>query len=142
MDILTPEERSHRMSLIRAKNTKVELVVRRLIYRMGYRYRLHVRYLPGTPDLVFIGKKSIIFVHGCFWHGHNRCKKARIPRTNIKYWKTKIDDNKWRDASNVDELRNNEWNVLIVWECQLKDFDSLSQQISRFLGPPHRLKTN
>src|SRR5437016_10732119 len=108
------------MSRIRSKDTKPELLVRRLIHTLGYRYRLHRRDLPGVPDLVFPSRRAVIFVHGCFWHRHKRCKGgARAPKSRLKYWKPKLEGNSVRDARNRKSLLRNGWRVLVIWECQL-----------------------
>lgn len=133
-DILTSEERSRRMALVRSVDTKPELAVRRLIFGMGYRYRLHCRDLPGTPDLVFRSRKAIVFVHGCFWHRHEGCALARIPKSRVEFWKTKLEANRERDARKVKALTEAGWRVFVVWECELKDKGSLAERLRRFLG--------
>ena len=118
MDSLTPEQRSWRMSLVRAKDTKPEMRVRRLVHGMGYRYRLHRSDLPGKPDLVFPGRRKVIFMHGCFWHRHG-CKMGnRMPKSRVAFWRAKLDGNKRRDRRNHRALRRLGWRVLTVWECQ------------------------
>lgn len=144
MDILSPSQRSVRMSLIRSKDTKPELVVRRLIHSMGYRYRLHSRVLPGKPDLVFASRKKIIFVNGCLWHGHEGCRYNRPPKARPDYWKPKLERNRQRDISHYTKLRELGWQILVIWECETKtaqNLDALSRQIVDFLGPigPSRL---
>lgn len=133
MDGLTPAERSARMALVRSKNTKPELLVRRLVHAMGYRYRLHRRDLPGTPDLVFPGRSKVIFVHGCFWHRHAHCALARLPKTRGDFWLAKLTANAERDARNVRALRRLGWGVLTIWECQLRNTTVLANRIGRFL---------
>ena len=133
MDPLTPAERSARMALVRAKDTKPELLVRRLVHGMGYRYRLHRRDLPGTPDLVFPGRGKVIFIHGCFWHRHARCALARLPKSRGDFWLPKLTANAERDARNVRALRRLGWSVLTIWECQLGDTAKLANRIRRFL---------
>jgi DNA mismatch endonuclease (patch repair protein) len=133
MDTLTPAERSARMALVRSKDTKLELLVRRLVHRMGYRYRLHRRDLPGTPDLVFPGRRKLIFIHGCFWHRHARCALARMPKSRSDFWLPKLTANAERDARNVRALRRLGWSVLTIWECQLGDTAKLANRIRRFL---------
>jgi DNA mismatch endonuclease (patch repair protein) len=132
MDTLTPAERSERMALVRAKDTKPELLVRRLVHGMGYRYRLHRRDLPGTPDLVFPGRSKVIFIHGCFWHRHARCALARLPKSRGDFWLPKLTANAERDARNVRALRRLGWSVLTIWECQLGDTAKLASRIRRF----------
>lgn len=136
MDTLSASERSERMALIRAKDTKVELAVRRLIHRMGFRYRLYDQHIPGKPDIVFKGRRKLIFVHGCFWHGHSGCKKARIPKSRRRYWTAKINGNKRRDAKILRKLKNLNWDVMIVWECELARRETLPARLKRFLEKP------
>jgi|SRR5579859_164065 len=119
------------MTLISHKDTGPELVVRRLIHSLGYRYRLHVRSLPGTPDLVFTKRRKIIFIHGCFWHRHPRC--GRLPKSNKRFWLDKLEQNRKRDLSNLRKLRRNGWKVLVIWECQLSTL-LLTDKIISFLG--------
>ena len=121
------------MQAVKGKDTKPELFVRRLLYSLGYRYRLHRKDLPGKPDIVFSGRKKIIFVHGCFWHGHSCKRGAREPKTNVEYWRQKIARNKTRDAQHSNNLKKAGWNVLIVWECQLKDKERLVRKVQDFL---------
>lgn len=134
-DTLTPEERSRRMSLVRAKDTKPEVRVRGLVHSLGYRYRLHVRKLPGCPDLVFPSRRKVIFVHGCFWHQH-RCKMGnRMPKSRLDFWRPKLEGNKKRDARYRRELRRLGWRILVVWECQThpNKLDKLAARIVMFL---------
>ena len=134
MDTLTPAERSTRMSLVRSKNTKPELCVRRLVHGMGFRYRLHDSSLPGKPDLVFPGKGKIIFVHGCFWHRHGgRCKFTRWPKSKLDFWKPKLEGNHRRDRIVGRALRRLGWRVLVLWECQLKNAEVVAERVSKFL---------
>ena len=136
-DILSPEARSALMSRIRAKDTRPEVYVRRLVHSMGYRYRLHRRDLPGTPDMVFPSRHKIIFMHGCFWHLHDdpKCKLARMPNSNQAFWKPKLERNRERDKANRAKLEALGWEVLIIWECQVrnKDPEPLRQQVRVFL---------
>lgn len=120
------------MSLVRSKNTKPERVVRRVVHGLGYRYRLHRTDLPGCPDLVFPSAKKIIFVHGCFWHGH-KCHLGRIPKSRVTYWVTKIIRNNDRDRKNLRRLRGMGWKCLVLWECQLRAGNRLEDEITRFL---------
>lgn len=129
----TSEHRSYIMSRIKGKDTKPELLVRRLIYGMGYRYRLHSKDLPGKPDVIFPSKRKVIFVHGCFWHQHNGCKANHIPKSNIDYWVPKLKKTKARDAENQKKLLDKGWKCLILWECQLKKIDIVKQNIQYFL---------
>jgi DNA mismatch endonuclease (patch repair protein) len=132
---LDPERRSALMARIRGKNTKPELVVRRLIHGLGYRYRLHRRDLPGTPDLIFPRYRAAVFVHGCFWHGHQGCRRATLPATRTEYWNAKIERNKARDWRAVAELEAAGWRVLTVLECSLIDTSALSQMLRLSLPP-------
>lgn len=132
MDTLTPEERSAQMARVRSKNTQPELVVRRLVHSQGYRYRLHKPDLPGKPDLAFVSRKKVIFVNGCFWHGH-KCSLGRTPKSRVEFWVSKIEKNRARDAKNIEELRKAGWNPLVLWECQLKDREALKKLIVEFL---------
>jgi DNA mismatch endonuclease (patch repair protein) len=125
------------MALVRGKDTKPEQLVRRLIHKLGYRFRLHRRDLPGKPDIVFPRKKAVIFVHGCFWHQHPdpSCKLARMPKTRLDFWKPKLEGNRVRDERSQSELEKLGWRVLAIWECQLKDEAALTKKIQDFLGP-------
>lgn len=133
VDTLTKRERSQRMALIRSKNTKPELAVRRLVHDMGFRYRLHGTKLPGRPDLVFPPRHKAIFVHGCFWHRHRGCKLARIPKSRVSFWKEKLEGNQQRDARNIAQMRRLGWTSLVIWECQLGRVESLSRRIRKFM---------
>ena len=135
MDRLTSRERSKQMSLIKSKNTIPELTVRKLVYGMSFRYRLHVKNLPGKPDLVFKKKRKVIFVHGCFWHQHadSSCKIARLPKTRLDYWIPKLTGNNKRDIVIIEELHKLGWQVLVIWECQLKSLDNLETILKEFL---------
>jgi len=133
MDTLTPAERSERMSRVRGKDTVPELAVRRLVFAMGYRYRLHAKDLPGKPDLVFRSRKSAVFVHGCFWHRHRNCSLARFPKSRLDFWKAKLESNAERDQRNLVMLRERGWRTLVVWECEMKDMEQLATRLRRFL---------
>lgn len=134
MDTLTPAERSERMSRVRSKDTKPEMLVRGLVHRMGYRYRLHDRSLPGNPDLVFPSKGKIIFVHGCFWHRHGKsCEFTRWPKSKLDFWKPKLERNRRRDERVRRQLRKLGWTVLVVWECQSKNSQKLAKRVRVFL---------
>lgn len=119
VDFLTPAQRSRRMSLIRQRDTAPELVFRRAMHSLGFRFRLHVSSLPGKPDLVFPKYKTVVFVHGCFWHRHVHCKIATVPKSNTEFWTQKFNANVLRDARNTATLLALGWRVLVVWECQL-----------------------
>lgn len=121
------------MARVRSKNTQPERLVRRLVFALGYRYRLHDRKLPGCPDLVFGPKRKAIFVHGCFWHRHARCVLARLPKSRLDFWLPKLEGNKSRDQRNKRALARRGWNVLTIWECQLSDTERLNDKIRRFL---------
>lgn len=134
VDTLTPEERSERMSRVRGKDTKPELVVRRLIHSMGYRYRLHGSKLPGHPDLIFSKKRKVVFVHGCYWHRHPECRNGgRLPKSKLDFWKPKLEGNRARDLINQDLLREQGWSFLVVWECELRDREKLAEKLRTFL---------
>ena len=124
--------RSRNMSRVRGKDTAPEMLVRRLVHAMGYRYRLHRRDLPGTPDLVFSSLRKVIFVHGCFWHQHD-CKRGKRPSSNVRFWNEKLDGNVRRDETNILALEQEDWSILVVWECETKELDLLSQRIEAFL---------
>lgn len=133
MDSLTPEQRRYTMRQVRSQDTKPEMRVRRLTHRMGYRYRLHRKDLPGKPDLVFPGRKKIIFVHGCFWHRHDCPAGRKLPQTNQNYWMKKLDRNRMRDQQNYARLQALGWSILVIWECETKDEALLAERISLFL---------
>jgi len=131
MDTLSRSERSKRMASIRSRDTKPELIVRRLIHGMGYRFRLHVRDLPGSPDLVFRSRAKAIFVHGCFWHMHKNCCKP--PKSHLRYWKPKLECNVQRDKAVRRKLQRRGWRSLIIWQCEIKSVDKLKRRIRHFL---------
>lgn len=133
MDSLTPEERSEIMARVRSKNSRPELFVRKLVYALGYRYRLHQRDLPGSPDLVFRPSHKVIFVHGCFWHRHANCALARMPKSRVDFWSEKLEGNRRRDERNKRALAREGWKVLTVWECQIRDASRLEARVRRFL---------
>lgn len=124
------------MSRVRGRDTKPEMLVRRLAHGMGYRYRLHRRDLPGSPDLVFPSRQKVIFVHGCFWHRHldPDCKLARLPKSKLDFWGPKLETNRERDERNLALLAELGWDVLIIWECQTKNREELKARIGEFLG--------
>lgn len=131
-DHVTPERRSAIMSKVRTKNTKPELLVRKMLHRLGYRYRLHRRDLPGSPDLVFPSRKKAIFVHGCFWHGHG-CQWGRLPKSKLDYWGPKIEANRNRDARNLKALSDATWSSKVIWQCELRDPERALRQMIKFL---------
>lgn len=137
MDKLTPERRSWNMARIKSKDTKPELLVRRMVHALGYRYRLHRKDLPGRPDLVFGPRRKIINVHGCYWHGHDdpACPDRREIKSNKAYWTPKIEGNRARDARQQAALEQVGWEVLIVWECETRHHEVLVERIKEFLGP-------
>jgi DNA mismatch endonuclease, patch repair protein len=137
MDIVSPEKRSRMMAGIKGKNTKPELAVRKLIHGMGFRYRLHRKDLPGSPDLVFQRLKKVIFVHGCFWHRHPGCRFAYTPKSNAQFWLDKLEGNIRRDGQAVMALDALGWQVLIVWECEVADLPALTRSVSSFLEADH-----
>lgn len=136
MDTLTPAQRSERMSRVRGSHTKPELLVRKLIHGMGYRYRLHAKSLPGKPDLVFAGRKVVILVHGCFWHQHADpgCKLARMPKSRREFWGPKLRANRTRDVEVERRLNESGWRVLTLWECELRDREAVAARAKDFLG--------
>jgi len=134
MDIWTRKKRSEVMSKIRGKNTKPELLLRKALFSLGYRYRLHRKDLPGKPDIVLPRYRTAIFVHGCFWHYHKNCKEGRIPSTNSNFWNTKLQKNIVRDANNIKKLKRTRWKVIVVWECDIeKKLDVVLRKISKKL---------
>lgn len=133
MDKLSPDKRSANMRCIKSKDMKPELFVRSVAHRLGYRFRLHVRDLPGKPDLVFRSRRKVVFVNGCFWHGHDCKEGSRIPKTNVDYWRTKIARNKARDADVRASLKDAGWGVLTIWECDC-ELDVYAK-LQSFLSP-------
>lgn len=133
MDQFSSEKRSRIMATIQAANTKPELAVRRLVHGMGYRYRLHAKELPGKPDIVFPGRKKIVFVHGCFWHRHRGCRYATSPKTRTDFWNEKFVKNVARDRRNRLALKKMGWAVMVVWQCELKNSEKLARRIDGFL---------
>lgn len=129
---VTPATRL-RMQAVRRYNTAPEMQVRRLLHAMGYRYRLHRKDLPGSPDIVLPRHRKIVLVHGCFWHGHEQCKRAKRPTKNIETWRDKIEANRIRDAKNIAALRELGWDVLVVWECEVRDQARLASNLRDFL---------
>lgn len=137
MDIVSPEKRSRMMAGIKGKNTKPEMVVRRLVHGMGFRFRLHRKDLPGSPDLVFPRLRKVIFVHGCFWHRHPGCRLAYTPKSNTQFWTDKLEANMRRDALALQALDTLGWDVLIVWECEVSNLLALAPKLSSFLATKH-----
>ncbi|MCF7853436.1 MAG: very short patch repair endonuclease [Candidatus Pacebacteria bacterium] len=133
-DHLTPDHRSWNMSRIRSKDTTPEKTVRSLLHRMGYRFRIHRRDLPGKPDVVLPKYSTVIFVHGCFWHRHKGCKYTTTPKTNTTFWQEKFERNVERDRNVQTALRNQGWHVLVVWECELRELDALANRLTHALS--------
>lgn len=133
-DIFDKEKRSQIMSKISGKNTLPEMTIRKLLFSMGYRYRLHRKDLPGSPDIVFPGRKKIIFINGCFWHGHD-CKRAALPKSNKDFWESKINGNIERDKINFIKLSDMDWKYLVIWQCEIKksNLDTLSNKMDDFI---------
>jgi DNA mismatch endonuclease (patch repair protein) len=139
IDSLTKPQRSERMSRIKSKSTGPELLVRKLVFALGYRFRLHGQKLPGRPDLVFPGRRAVIFVHGCFFHRHADpgCKLARLPKSRLDFWIPKLEGNRKRDERQLEELAEMGWRALVLWECELPDRMLLIRRITEFLGSPN-----
>ena len=133
-DSLTPAQRSYTMSRVRSKDTKPEIEVRKIVHGMGYRYRLHRKDLPGKPDMTFPRLKKVIFINGCFWHGHTCKQGKKRAKTNKEYWKNKISGNKKRDIANHKKLKELGWDVLVIWECEIHDEESIRISIKKYLG--------
>ncbi|MCB1776949.1 MAG: DNA mismatch endonuclease Vsr, partial [Candidatus Competibacteraceae bacterium] len=126
-------QRSRIMRAVKGYDTGPEMTIRRLVFSMGYRYRLHRNDLPGKPDLVFPARRKIIFIHGCFWHGHDCRRGARMPKSNCEYWEKKITGNRERDGQHYKHLIQQGWNVHVIWECQIKNLDVCAARIKEFL---------
>jgi DNA mismatch endonuclease (patch repair protein) len=133
VDTVDQATRSRIMARVRSKNSSPEMFVRRLLHRAGYRYRLHRKGLPGTPDLVFPGRKKVIFVHGCFWHRHEGCALARLPKSRSEFWMCKLEANRSRDRASEAKLHELGWETMTVWECELRDEAVLLDRLRRFL---------
>lgn len=133
MDRLSKEHRSWNMSRIRGKDTSPEKTVRSLLHRLGYRFRLHCKDLPGQPDIVLPRFQAVIFVHGCYWHRHRGCRYAYTPKTRIEFWQRKFDENVERDELTLKSLRKIDWRVFVVWECQISNEKTLAKRLIRFL---------
>lgn len=134
MDIVDKATRSRMMGGIRGRDTKPEMTVRRIAHRMGYRYRLHSRELPGRPDLVFPGRRKVVFVHGCYWHRHENCRFAYEPKSNIAFWNRKFAQNVERDAAALIQLKELGWDALVIWECECGDSEAVARRLSIHLG--------
>ena len=123
------------MQSVKSRDTGPEMVVRRLLHGMGYRYRLHRKDLPGKPDIVFVARRKAIFVHGCFWHGHD-CPKGRLPKSRLDYWQPKLDENRIRDRTKTEQLKSLGWNVLVIWQCETVDKETLASRLQDFVDSP------
>ena len=134
-DTRTPEQRRRIMQAVKSQHTGPELIVRRLLYSMGYRYRLHPKDLPGRPDIAFASRRKAIFVHGCFWHGHD-CRKGRLPKSRLEYWQPKLDKNRERDRTKAEKLQSLGWTVLVIWQCETHDREALAMRLQDFVGEP------
>lgn len=134
VDKISSERRSENMRRIKSKDTKPELAARRLLFKAGYRYRLHYKNLPGKPDIVFPKRKKVVLIHGCFWHGHEDCSDGRMPKSRADYWPSKIVGNKARDERNIVMLSEQGWKVLVIWECETKDLRYLEERLMNFLN--------
>ena len=128
------DQRSRNMSAIKSKNTKPEIAVRKMLHALGYRFRLHRKDLPGSPDIVLPKYKTVIFVHGCFWHRHENCKFASTPKTRKEFWENKFNENMKRDKNNFKELKKLNWNLLVIWECETKNINLLIKKVSSKIG--------
>lgn len=133
MDVYSREKRSELMSKVRTSGTAPEMIVRRKLHSLGFRYRLHIKTLPGKPDIVLPKHRAVVFIHGCFWHHHENCPKSKLPTTNAEFWSNKIRGNVLRDAKNISDLESLGWRTLIVWECEVKSGAYLAR-VLRFLG--------
>ena len=134
MDIVDPQRRSEIMARIRPRDTQPELAVRRVAHRLGFRFRLHAKDLPGRPDLVLKRHRTVIFVHGCFWHRHAGCANATMPKTRVEFWEAKFNDNVSRDARNLATLRAAGWRVITIWECETEGGGVVEQRILEEMG--------
>lgn len=134
MDTLTPEARSENMRRITSKNTKPEITVRKLIFKMGFRYRIHYPNLPGKPDIVLPKYRKVLLINGCFWHQHKACKHGRVPKSNRNFWIDKFARNRLRDAINIRSMRSDGWKVTIIWECETNDMGKLEEKLKNFLA--------
>ncbi|NTA59918.1 DNA mismatch endonuclease Vsr [Agrobacterium tumefaciens] len=134
-DTRTPEQRRRIMQSVKTKDTGPETAVRKALFALGYRFRLHRKDLPGSPDIVFPARQKAIYVHGCYWHGHN-CSKGKASKSRIEYWGPKIDANRARDARNLQEMNALGWQTHVVWQCELKDMEGALTRLGNFLGKP------
>ena len=135
MDVFDSDKRSEIMSRVKGKNTAPEMRVRTILHALGFRYRLHNKLLPGNPDIVLKKHEAVIFVHGCFWHGHIGCSRSRRPQTRRKFWNRKLDETILRDKRNITTLRSLGWSVHLIWECETKNRKSLKEKLDVILRP-------
>ena len=136
VDIVSPQKRSWMMSRVKDRDTGPEMLVRSMVHRMGFRFRLHRDDLPGKPDIVLPRHRKLIFVHGCFWHQHEACPHSKRPSSRVEFWNTKLDDNIRRDRKNQEALAGLGWHILIVWECETQNPNELLEKLDRFLTFP------
>ncbi len=136
VDRICSARRSANMSRIKGRDTRPELHVRHLLHTLGYRYLLHSAGLPGKPDIIFSKRRKVIFVHGCFWHRHEGCRNAALPKSNTEFWEVKLSRNVERDQQNLEKLSELGWSILVVWECDIKTNTRMSDELIHFLGPP------
>lgn len=137
---MPPEQRSRCMSAIKSNDTKPEMLVRKYLHGMGLRYGLHNKKLPGSPDIVLRKYKTVIFINGCFWHGHDNCRYYRLPKSNIEFWQTKINRNRERDKRDIEALRKRGWRVIVIWECELRTKELRQQTLQKlffFIQQPY-----
>jgi DNA mismatch endonuclease (patch repair protein) len=134
-DTLTPEQRSERMSRIRSRDTKIEIQLRKALFKLGYRFRVNYPRLPGKPDIAFPGRRKVIFINGCLWHAHD-CGRYKAPKSNTSFWEAKIGANVDRDQRNLRELKSLGWEVITVWECEMRDLDAVVTRVVSFLEKP------
>jgi DNA mismatch endonuclease (patch repair protein) len=134
MDKLSPEERSRNMARIKGQNTKPEKLVRCILHQLKFRFRLHRKDLPGTPDIVLPKHNKVIFVHGCFWHGHEGCSRSKRPTSNTEFWNNKINGNIERDKRNLENLISLGWKVLVIWQCETRNLPELVKRLEKFLA--------
>lgn len=139
---MTPEQRHKCMAAIKGKDTKPEMLVRRYLHACGFRYSLHCKKLPGSPDLVFRSLRTVIFIHGCFWHGHEKCKYYRLPKSNTEFWRDKVEQNRQRDSAVIQELESKGWRVFIIWECELKNKSTREATLRRMSRELSYLRNN
>ena len=132
MDVFDKMKRSEIMAKVKQKNTGPEQVVGKFLFSKGFRYRKNVKSLPGSPDIVLVKYKTVIFVHGCFWHAHSNCKDSHLPKSNIEFWENKISSNINRDKNNIEQLVDLKWNIIVIWECEIKkkSLESLIEEVA------------